>query len=304
MDVLAKKATQILLQGGIVIFPTDTAFGIGCRIDDDQAIDRLFALRKRPKNQATPVLVTDKTMAIPYYLPLNLRVENLMDTYWPGGLTIVYPCQTEKVNFLVRGGGKNIGMRVPNHQMLRSIIKTVGVPILGPSANFHGFPTPFTISELDPNLVKLVDFVLPGECVTKQSSTVIDCSQKTWRILRQGALYLNDKKNTKSGAILTIDTSDSSVMKIGLIIANDAYEIPKEAKNKTSQMLLPTIESQLKKHHLSPNDISAIRISQGPGSFTGLRVGLSIANALGFLLGIPVNSSFNPSDAIYSFKVL
>lgn len=186
-----KKAIQILEEGGTVIFPTDTAFGIGCRIDDEKAVKRLFGIRKRPETQATPVLVDSVEMAQKYLLPIPKDViDKLIKPYWPGALTIILPCKADKTPKLVRGGGTTLGIRVPNHSTIRQIIKGVGVPILGPSANFHGDKTPFSLSEVNKKLQEQVDFIVGGACEHKLSSTVIDCSKHPWRIIRQGAIDL------------------------------------------------------------------------------------------------------------------
>ncbi len=185
------RAVEVLKSGGIVIFPTDTAFAISCRIDDETSVKRLFKLRRRPESQATPVLVDTVKMAQDYLEPIPKEVvDKLIEPYWPGALTIVLSCQTEKIPELVRGGGSTLGVRIPNHPVARSIIRNLGIPILGPSANFHGEETPYESDKLNPELIKLVDFVVPGECTTKQASTVVDCSQKPWKILRQGAVKL------------------------------------------------------------------------------------------------------------------
>jgi len=192
MENAIEKATNVLREGGIVIFPTDTAFGIGCRIDDERAVKRLFAIRRRPETWATPVLISHAHMAKKYVLPIPQRVEKiLIERYWPGALTIVLPCKTEQVPELVRGGGKTLGIRMPNHPVTLDIIKNLGIPILGPSANIHGEKTPYMYEDLDPDLVSLVDFVLPGACIMKKASTVIDCSVEPWNILREGAVEIN-----------------------------------------------------------------------------------------------------------------
>jgi L-threonylcarbamoyladenylate synthase len=80
---------------------------------------------------------------------------------------------------------------MPNHSIILEIIKKVGVPILGPSANFHGENTPFMFEDLDPKLISLVDYVVKGECSVKQASTVMDSTQTPWKILRQGAINVN-----------------------------------------------------------------------------------------------------------------
>ena len=189
MNKQIEEAVKILNQGGIVIFPTDTAFGIGCRMDNEEAIKRLFKIRNRPESQAAPVLVSDLEMVKKYTAEVPEDViENLIKPFWPGALTIVLNAKIEKVPPLVRGGGETVGIRMPNHAIILEIIRTVGVPILGPSANFHGENTPYEFKDLNPELISLVDYVVEGECPVKQTSTVIDCTKTPWEILRQGAV--------------------------------------------------------------------------------------------------------------------
>ena len=197
-----QEAIKVLKQGGIVIFPTDTAFGIGCRIDNEKAVQRLFTIRKRPTTQATLVLVDTVRMAQGYLEPIFQEViDKLIEPYWPGALTIVLPCKKEKVPSLVRGGENTIGVRIPNHPITRTLIREIGVPILGPSANFHGEQTPYEFEEIDTELIKLVDYLIPKELASpvfgearsdiRLASTVIDCSEKPWKILREGAIQLS-----------------------------------------------------------------------------------------------------------------
>lgn len=188
-----KEATKVLKEGGIIIFPTDTAFGIGCRIDRKDSIKRLFKIRKRPLKQATPVLVDSLDMAQKYWhSPLPDIVRHLTAKYWPGGLTIVYKCIVDKVPYLVRGGRSSLGLRMPNHEIALQLIKDVGVPILGPSANFHTEATPYEFKDINKELIHLVDYVLEGVCKVKQASTVIDCTKKPMKVLRQGALEVGN----------------------------------------------------------------------------------------------------------------
>ena len=193
MHQTLEKAIQVLKNGGIVIFPTDTAFGIGCRIDDEQAVKKLFSIRQRPITQAPPVLFESVGQVRQYTQEFPKGVEEeLMKKYWPGALTIVLPAKKERVPDLVRGGGENIGCRIPDNTVCLEIIKGVGVPIIGTSANISGQPTPFTIEDLDPNLVSLVDLVVLGATSVHKESTVIDCTQNPWEVLRQGAVQINN----------------------------------------------------------------------------------------------------------------
>ena len=186
-----KEAIKVLKQGGIVIYPTDTAFGIGCRMDDEEAVKKLFSVRKRPNSQAVPLLCDSIGMVISYVTAVPETVEKeLMLKYWPGALTIVLPANIEKIPGLVRGGGVTIGMRIPSHEVPLSLISGLGVPLIGTSANFHGEPTPYKFADLNPMLYNLVDYVIPGTTSIGKESTVIDCSQEVWEIKRQGAIHI------------------------------------------------------------------------------------------------------------------
>lgn len=275
-----QKAIDIARGGGIVIFPTDTAFGIGCRIDDPKAVDRLFKIRMRPRTQATPVLVASKAMAKAYFSAPSYIVRRLMDWYWPGALTIIAPCKKNLVYSPIRGAGKNIGLRMPNHEVTLAIIRGVGVPILGPSANFHGHGTPFQFTDLDPELVKQVDYVVSGECPLKEASTVVDASVLPIRIVRQGAVKL---------ARLFIDTSKIEEISVTFEIGANRFEKKMQQIPAAGQMVLPLIQTLLKEHNIDLKNIFEINVHPGPGSFTGLRVGFAVANALGALSNIPVN---------------
>ncbi len=188
------EAIKILKEGGIVIYPTDTAFGIGCRVDDEKAVSRLFRIRKRPATQATPVLVNSIRMAEKYFIsPLPNNVRQMMEEYWPGALTIVYNCKKDIIPLFVRGGGETIGLRIPSHDVPLALISAVGVPVLGPSANFHGHDTPFSYSQLDPQLIKLVDYAVVGKCTVGNVSTVIDCVSNPFKIIRLGGIKVDDK---------------------------------------------------------------------------------------------------------------
>jgi len=281
-----KKGVSIIKKGGIVIFPTDTAFGIGCRIDDEKAVKKLFDMRKRPQDKPAPVLIDSIEMAEEFSEKIPSDVlENLIKPFWPGALTIILNCNKKKVPCLVRGGGNTLGFRMPDNKLALGLIKGVGVPILGSSANFSNGKTPFKESDLDKKLIKLVDFVLPGATKEHKTSTVIDCSKKPWKVLRKGAVEI--KLENKRKIILVIDTADTEP-RVDLIINNKQYSLRR--KFQKAQVLLPLINEILEKHNVSLKNINEIRVNTGPGSFTGLRVGISVANTLGRFLRIPVNS--------------
>lgn len=189
-----QEAIRIFKNGGIVIFPTDTAIGIGCRIDNEGAVKRLFKIRKRPESKPCLVLVDSVEMAQDYLLPISQEVKDkLIKKYWPGKLTIVLRSRIDKVPSLVTGGTNALGVRFPNNKILLELIDRVGVPIVAPSANFSGEKTPFRFEDLNPELVKQADYVLNEEVSSeKKASTIIDCSVEPWKILRQGAVKISN----------------------------------------------------------------------------------------------------------------
>ncbi len=190
MEREALRAIDILKKGGVIVFPTDTAFGIGCRVDNEKAVERIFAIKGRDERKATPVLVSSIDMAQQYVDDIPSGAYQLMEKYWPGALTIVLPSTQAQVPTLVTGGSNSLGVRMPDYFLLLQIIEAVGVPLIGTSANLSGENTPFTVEGLNPSLVRQVDMVLSGSCKIKQPSTVVDYTQTPYRILREGAIRL------------------------------------------------------------------------------------------------------------------
>ncbi len=190
-NLIIKKAVKILNQDGLVIFPTDTAYGLGCRIDKPQALKKIQKITRRPPSIPSPVLVSSLKMAQKYLQKTPLEFEKLTQKFWPGPLTLIYPCKTQKVHPLIRGQGSTLGVRQPNHLLILKITKKLGIPLLGTSANIHGQSTPFKKKDLNPALIKKADLVVPGKCKYSKASTVLDLSTTPWQTLRHGPIKIS-----------------------------------------------------------------------------------------------------------------
>lgn len=175
-------------KGKVGIFPTDTAFGIGCRMDNEDAVRRVYQIRNRPTDKSLLVLVSSVDMAEEYVDISESVRTTFIDKFWPGGLTIIFNCKKDKVPGVVNSNSNTLAVRLPDHKLLRAIIDKVGVPLVAPSANFSGENTPYTFSEIDPHLMQKVDFVLNGVCTMEGVSTIIDVTKKPWEIVRQGVV--------------------------------------------------------------------------------------------------------------------
>lgn len=190
-EELQSKAIKIIKEGGVVVFPTDTAFGVGCRFDDEKAVKRIFSIKNRSEMQPLPILVNSISMAKEYFAPVSVKVDNLLNRHWPGALTVVFNSR-ESVPVFVRGGETTVGIRMPNHPFPLALIEAIGVPLATTSANFHGEATPYKTEDIDPGFAKLVDLVVPGSCPVGLSSTIVNCSREPWEVIRQGAVTIDE----------------------------------------------------------------------------------------------------------------
>lgn len=193
MEKTEQEIVQILANGGVALFPTDTVYGIGCRYDNFEAMQRIYAIKRRPETQPTAILLADGRDLGLFVSVIPTTIQRLIDVYWPGGLTIAL--QTDRSNlgkFLVNTVG-HVSFRVPNHSVTQQIIRQVGVPIMATSANFHGEPTPETYQDLNPELIPLTDGVLRGEVPLGKESTVIEIVHDGSLVLhREGAIPFAD----------------------------------------------------------------------------------------------------------------
>jgi len=189
-DVEIQKAVGIFKKGGIVIFPTDTLFGVGCVIDNKKSLKKLFEIRKRPLAKPLLVLASDMEMARQYVDFTTPESRDLAGKYWPGPLTIILNCHKAKVPSIVRAGGETLGVRIPDNDRLREIIRKIGKPIVAPSANFSNEKSPKKLEDVDSKLIKQVDFVVHGECKIKEASTIVNYTVVPFEVVRQGAIKI------------------------------------------------------------------------------------------------------------------
>jgi len=187
-----RRALETLRNGRILVYPTDTVYGVGCRIDNEAAVRRIYELKGRATNEPLPVLLADPAQMDEYGTNITPGARRLAALYWPGALTIIVR-RSSRVPALVAGGGETIGLRVPGHAVPRALIRELGIPIVGTSANTHGAPPPVTAQQAVFDLGDRVDLVLDGgRCPLGRESTVVDATGDPPRLVRQGPLALRD----------------------------------------------------------------------------------------------------------------
>lgn len=167
-------AATTLREGGVVVFPTETVYGIAAKAaQDSNGAQELFEIKLRDRRKAIPWLVEDISALDVYGQDVPEYAYKLAEKYWPGALTIVVPA-SENVPEDFRAHDGTIALRAPDSPLVRQLIVAVGAPLLCSSANTHTMPAPSDYSELEPRIAAQADIVLDGGPTReRRSSTVI-----------------------------------------------------------------------------------------------------------------------------------
>lgn len=183
-----ESATRILRDGGVVAFPTDTVYGLGAHALLEPAVARIFRVKGRPAHLPLPLLLADISEMSSVAEEVPPLAWRLAARFWPGGLTLVLP-RASRVPALVSGGASSIAVRVPAHPVPRALVRGLGAPIIGTSANLSTQPSPVTARQVEEQLGDAVDLIIDGgPCPGGVESTVLDLTGSEPGILREGAV--------------------------------------------------------------------------------------------------------------------
>ncbi|MBC9119171.1 L-threonylcarbamoyladenylate synthase [Fructobacillus fructosus] len=185
-------AAKLLQSGEVVAFPTETVYGLGADATNDEAVKKVFVAKGRPSDN--PLIMTVGAIEqLQPYVELTAQAKELMTVFWPGSLTIILPIKTGMVSMLVTGGLETAAVRMPANQVTRQMIRLAGVPIVGPSANTSGKPSPTTAAHVKHDMAgKIAAIVDDGPTQVGVESTVVDLTAKRPTILRTGAVSQGD----------------------------------------------------------------------------------------------------------------
>lgn len=177
--------------GSIVIYPTDTVYGVGADIFSLAGIERIYAAKERNFTSPLIALISDRKYVeeIAYIDEENRdKVQALMENFWPGGLTIILR-KKDVVPGIMVSNGETVGVRIPNHKISMEIIESVGGIMPTTSANISGEKTPRSFEELSQVFKERVDILIDGGASPLGTeSTIIDMSKNTPKILREGSI--------------------------------------------------------------------------------------------------------------------
>lgn len=189
MEKLSKsqlnEAAEILSNGGLIAFPTETVFGFGVIFDNKQSYDRLIQVKRRPPEKPFTLMLSS-TDDIEKYAYVDERATKLIKKYMPGQFTIILKAKENLPSYCVSKEG-NLGIRISGDKMVRDLIGKVGKPLLVPSANKSGEP-PLTKSD---DVIKIfekeIDAVIEGESISNIPSTIVLLNENV-NVIREGVI--------------------------------------------------------------------------------------------------------------------
>jgi L-threonylcarbamoyladenylate synthase len=186
------KAAGILRAGGIAAYPTDTVYGLGADVFNDPAVIKVFTAKKRPPGMPLPILIAETSQLRELVEDIPATAGILMEKFWPGGLTIVFHRRLSFKSLALADSGK-IAVRLPDHPLTLRLIAELGHPIVGTSANLHGYPPALTAADVKEQLGNGVDFIIyGGRCSGGIESTIVDVTVDPPLVLRKGAIAEKD----------------------------------------------------------------------------------------------------------------
>ena len=201
------EAAGFIRTGGIVAFPTETVYGLGANVFDETAIEKIFAAKDRPDDNPLIAHVSsvEQIGELARSIPPQARL--LIDAFFPGPLTLVLP-KSERVPNAATAGLDTIGIRMPRLELAREFLRACGVPLVAPSANLSGRPSPTTWQAVLEDLDGRVDCILQGDATEiGLESTVVDCSSEPPVLLRKGAISYEELRSVVH-EIVAADSGD------------------------------------------------------------------------------------------------
>ncbi len=201
-----EEAGECIQNGGLVVFPTETVYGLGANALNENAVKKIFEAKGRPQDNPLIVHVADYDIKN-YVKEVPDIAKKLMKSFWPGPLTVILK-KSEVIPDATSAGLDSVGIRMPQNKVALMLIEKAGVPIAAPSANISGRPSPTELSRCVEDLEGKVDYIIGGsKSKVGLESTVVDCTSYPPCILRPGGITLEMLKKVCSDVYI-----DAAVM--------------------------------------------------------------------------------------------
>jgi len=196
IEKIAETAAGIFKKGGVVIYPTDTLYGLGANALDEDAILKIYKIKKRDRNKPLPVIAKDLKMAKKIAC-VDSRVEKILNKIWPGSITVRLR-KKDIISYILAGNGETIAVRIPDNEFISTLMNKIDFPITATSANISGeknllktieIISEFKSAELKPDL-----FINAGNVKNPKPSTIVDLTTGVPKVLRVGIVGREEMK--------------------------------------------------------------------------------------------------------------
>ena len=184
-------AVTALRGGAMIIYPTETVYGLGVDCTQRDAVKKLYRVKKRASSKPVALIAADRAMVMRHVVGVSADAHRLMEEFWPGALTLVFSAN-ELVGRLLTGGTGTIGIRVPGDALCRLLAKGLGRPITATSANFSGEKESRSLEQVPHGITSSADVILDGGTTPGIApSTVVSVATGRLEMLRDGAVPRN-----------------------------------------------------------------------------------------------------------------
>ena len=186
------KCIKTIENGGIVIFPTETVYGIGTNAFIENSVKKIYEVKERPEEKALSILVKSKDEIEKYAIVSNEIERKIINNFMPGPITIILNKKENVLNHIT--SGKNtIGIRIPDNKIINTILNNLDVPIVAPSANISGHPSGIELNQIIDDFKNKVDICIDGgKCKISTASTIVQVIDNKPVIIRQGQITLEE----------------------------------------------------------------------------------------------------------------
>ncbi len=182
-------AANLLKENEVVALPTETVYGLGGNAESDEAVEKIYAAKGRPGDNPLIIHIAEKSQLQRFVAEIPAKAEVLMDSFWPGPLTIIFKKADGVLSEKATAGLTTVAVRMPDHPVALALFKACGLPIAAPSANSSGKPSPTSAAHVLEDLEGKIAGVLDGGSTgVGVESTVIDCTEQIPVILRPGGV--------------------------------------------------------------------------------------------------------------------
>lgn len=237
------QAVDIMRNGGIVAFPTETVYGLGADATNPEAVGKIFEAKGRPSDNPLIVHVDSKETAVNFVEEASEKALQLMDAFWPGALTLIMKAKPHVFAMNVTADLDTVGIRVPDHPVALNLLKRLQLPVAAPSANTSGKPSPTLAEHVYHDMAEKIPLILDGG-PTKIGieSTVIDMTSEPPVILRPGNVTKEQIEKVIGTVRLSAEVHGNAPKSPGMKYAHYAPDAPVYLIEDDPKMIAKAIE--------------------------------------------------------------